>query len=64
MAKCSFEDTTDQLIRAGIFGEIDYLEGVSSNIMVGQNIKAGTSSCELLLDENKPSNTQSHTIQE
>ena len=31
LAKCSFEDTTDQLIQAGIFGEEDKLNGVSSN---------------------------------
>ena len=53
LAKCSFEDTTDQLIKAGIFGEIDYLEGVSSNIMMGQKIHAGTNNCEILLDEEK-----------
>ena len=53
LAKCSFEDTTDQLIRAGIFGEIDKLDGVSSNIMMGQRIHAGTNNCEILLDEEK-----------
>ena len=53
LAKCSFEDTTDQLIKASIFGEVDKLEGVSSNIMMGQYIKAGTSFCDILLDEEK-----------
>jgi DNA-directed RNA polymerase II subunit RPB1 len=53
LAKCSFEDTTDQLIKAGIFGEKDKLQGVSSNIMMGQTIKAGTGFCSLLLDEEK-----------
>ena len=51
LAKCSFEDTTDQLIKSSIFGEIDSLKGVSSNIMLGQKIHAGTNMCELLLDE-------------
>ena len=51
LAKCSFEDTTDQLIKSSIFGEVDGLDGVSSNIMLGQKIKAGTNMCELLLDE-------------
>ena len=51
LAKCSFEDTTDQLIKSSIFGEVDGLNGVSSNIMLGQKIKAGTNMCELLLDE-------------
>ena len=53
LAKCSFEDTTDQLIKAGIFGEKDKLNGVSSNIMMGQIIKAGTGMCDLYLDEEK-----------
>jgi DNA-directed RNA polymerase II subunit RPB1 len=53
LAKCSFEDTTDQLIKAGLFGEKDKLEGVSSNIMMGQTIKAGTGICDILLDEEK-----------
>ena len=53
LAKCSFEDTTDQLIKAGIFGEKDKLNGVSSNIMMGQTIQAGTGMCELFLDERK-----------
>ena len=53
LAKCSFEDTTDQLIKAGIFGEKDKLNGVSSNIMMGQTIKAGTGMCDILLDERK-----------
>ncbi len=52
LAKCSFEDTTDQLIKAGIFSEKDNLTGVSSNIMMGQTIKSGTGACSVLLDEN------------
>ena len=51
LAKCSFEDTTDQLIKAGIFSEKDNLLGVSSNIMMGQTIKSGTGLCNILLDE-------------
>jgi len=51
LAKCSFEDTTDQLIKAGIFSEKDNLKGVSSNIMMGQRIKTGTGMCEIYLDE-------------
>ena len=53
LAKCSFEDTTDQLFKAGIFGEKDKLEGVSSNIMMGQTINAGTGMCNILFDEEK-----------
>tara|TARA_B100001123_G_C15055815_1_gene925500 strand:- start:29 stop:952 length:924 start_codon:yes stop_codon:yes gene_type:complete len=53
LSKCSFENTTEELINAGIFGKIDKLEGVSSNIMLGQKIHAGTNNCEILLDEEK-----------
>jgi len=53
LAKCSFEDTTDQLMKAALFGERDKLQGVSSNIMMGQVIKAGTGMCDILLDEEK-----------
>jgi len=53
LAKSTFEDTTNQFIKAGIFGEKDNLKGVSSNIMMGQTIKAGTGFTELLLDEDK-----------
>ena len=51
LAKSSFEDTTDQLIKAGIFSERDPLKGVSSNIMMGQKIKSGTGMCDIYLDE-------------
>jgi DNA-directed RNA polymerase II subunit RPB1 len=53
LAKCSFEDTTDQLIKSSIFSEKDNLDGVSSNIMLGQLIKSGTGFSEILLDEEK-----------
>ena len=53
LAKCSFEDTTDQLIKSSIYSEKDNLKGVSSNIMLGQRIKSGTGLCEILLDEDK-----------
>ena len=51
LARCSFENTTDQLIKAGIFAEKDNLSGVSSNIMMGQTIRSGTGFCNVLLDE-------------
>jgi DNA-directed RNA polymerase II subunit RPB1 len=53
LAKCSFEDTTDQLIKSSIFSEKDNLTGVSSNIMLGQTIKSGTGLCDIFLDEDQ-----------
>ena len=51
LAKCSFEQTTDQLRLASMFGEFDNIKGVSSNIMVGQIPSCGTGESEILLDE-------------
>ena len=51
LAKCSFEETTDMLIKASIFSEIDRINGVSANIMLGQLPPCGTGDHEVLLDE-------------
>ena len=53
LAKCSFEETTDQLFKASIFGEVDNLTGVSSNIMMGQIPPCGTGDGNILIDETK-----------
>ena len=53
LAKASFEETTDQLFKASVFGEKDNLKGVSSNIMLGQIAPCGTGSVNILIDESK-----------
>ena len=50
LARASFEETTDQLINAALFGEKDSMKSVSSNIMAGQVIEAGTGLCEIMFD--------------
>lgn len=51
LAKASFEETTDQLLEASLFGAYDNIKGVSSNIMVGQIPTCGTGDSTVLLDE-------------
>jgi len=51
LAKSSFEETTDQLQEASLFGVRDNIKGVSSNIMVGQVAACGTGDSTLLIDE-------------
>ena len=51
LAKSSFEETTDQLQEASLFGAVDDISGVSSNIMVGQIPPCGTGDSMVLLDE-------------
>ena len=53
LAKCSFEETPDIISKAALFGEYDKITGVSSNIMLGQEVKCGTGFFDVLLDEEK-----------
>ena len=53
IAKASFEEMTDQLYRSAIFGEIDNCEGVSANVLFGQEARCGTGCCDILFDEAK-----------
>ena len=53
LAKCSFEETSDMLIKAGIFSEFDKINGVSANIMLGQIPPCGTGDSEILIDDSK-----------
>ena len=51
LAKSSFEETTDMLIKASRFGVPDRINGVSANIMLGQMPPCGTGDSEILMDE-------------
>jgi DNA-directed RNA polymerase II subunit RPB1 len=51
LAKASFEQTEDIMLRAALFGELDPVTGVAANITVGQPIRGGTSFTQILLDE-------------
>lgn len=53
LAKSSFEETTDMLIKASIFSDVDRINGVSANIMLGQLPPCGTGDSEILLDEDR-----------
>jgi len=53
LAKCSFEETPDIILKAALFAEVDNINGVSSNIMLGQEPKIGTGSIDILFDEEK-----------
>lgn len=53
LSRATFEETVDQLLKAATFGEKDYMNGVSANIMMGQMAPCGTGTVNLLLDEAK-----------
>jgi len=48
LARAAFEITSTHLLRAGITGEIDTLEGVVENIIVGQPVTVGTGAVNLV----------------
>ena len=50
--KCSFEETVEILLEAGLFGEKDNLLGITDSVLVGQLPPLGTGAFDLLLDLN------------
>jgi DNA-directed RNA polymerase II subunit RPB1 len=51
LAKCSYEQTVMNFGMAGLYGEVDHVDGVSANIMLGQVAPCGTGDAVVLLDE-------------
>ena len=51
LAKCSFEQPVDNLVRAAVFREHDKVHGVSASIMLGQVARCGTGDGDILLDD-------------
>ncbi|MCC6027074.1 MAG: DNA-directed RNA polymerase subunit A'' [Archaeoglobus sp.] len=48
LARAAFEMTVNNLLEAAVKGEIDYLKGITENIIIGQPIKLGTGDVELI----------------
>ena len=53
LAKMSFEQTEEIVLKAAVFGERDPCLGVSAKVMLGAPIRAGTAFSELMLDEDE-----------
>ena len=47
LARAAFEITSKHLLNAGLIGEVDKLNGVAENIIVGQPITLGTGAVKL-----------------
>jgi DNA-directed RNA polymerase subunit A" len=50
LARAAFEITVNHLLDAGMHGEIDPLEGVAENIIVGQPVSLGTGAVEVTME--------------
>lgn len=53
LARAAFEMTVNNLLDAAIRGEVDYLKGITENIIVGQLIKLGTGDIEIVYKGDK-----------
>jgi len=47
LARAAFEETEKHILNAALYGEVDTLDGVAENIIVGQPIPIGTGTVEL-----------------
>jgi len=54
LARAAFEITSTHLLRAAITGEVDYLDGVAENVIVGQPITLGTGAVNLVYSPRNP----------
>ena len=52
LARAAFEITVNHLLEAGMIGEVDPLEGVAENIIVGQPVSLGTGAVSLVMKPN------------
>ena len=50
MGKASFEETMDNFLRAGAYGQKEATKGVSASIICGKRANIGTGVCELMMD--------------
>jgi DNA-directed RNA polymerase subunit A" len=53
LARAAFEITAHHLLRAAITGEVDYLDGVAENVIVGQPVTLGTGAVNLVYHPRK-----------
>ena len=59
LAKASFEESLDNFLKAGVFGDIESTKGISASIMCGKRSNIGTGLCDLVFDVDKKVSTGS-----
>lgn len=52
LAKASFEESMENLLKAGIHGEVESTKGVSGSVIMGKESNIGTNNFSLLVDTN------------
>ncbi len=64
LSKASFEETLDNLVNAGLHGEVENPDSVSTSIICGKLGKFGTGVCELKVDISKLQHLVKQTVVE
>jgi DNA-directed RNA polymerase II subunit RPB1 len=64
IAKASFEETPEMFLKAARHAELDTMQGVSSNVMCGQEGLFGTSSFQVVLDIEEMQKLEETTLYE
>lgn len=67
LVKASFEESLENVTKAGLYGEIERIEGVSASVMLGKFTKCGSGLCDILVDIDKlppPLNVDSNSLEE
>lgn len=57
LSKASFEKSIEHFVNAAVFSEVDALQSVSSQVMIGKAFKGGTGICEIMMDNEMMENT-------
>ena len=63
IAKASFEVHSEVLLDAARHAEVDYMRGVSANVMCGQNGNFGTSAFNIVLDMDEMQNLENAELE-
>ena len=50
LAKASFEESLDNFMKAGAYGEVENIKGVSASVMLGKIPQIGSGLCDILID--------------
>ena len=63
LARAAFEITTNIMLRSAITGEVDFLNGVAENIIVGNPVALGTGAVEVIFDSTKLENIDMECVE-
>ena len=50
LARAAFEETAKHLLNACVHGEVDRLQGITENIIIGQTLPCGTGKVKLEME--------------